>query len=141
MHLLLFYQLELQRSSEENDMPLYELVGLETLGSVLRIVAQNNKPVDFSKRSIQWFRIQSNKQSKKEIISGCTISLLQNTCFSTYNILLTIFYTTLILLGATKQVYSPEPHDVGRYLQAEIEYCGQISIARSAGPVDPGLFS
>ncbi|GJN10859.1 hypothetical protein PR202_ga28995 [Eleusine coracana subsp. coracana] len=100
-------QLELHRRFEENDMPLYELVGLETLGSMLRIVARNNEPVDFSKRSIQWFRIQPNKGSKKEIISG-----------------------------ATKPVYAPEPHDVGRYLQAEIECCGQISIARSVTHVD-----
>ncbi|KAK3127860.1 hypothetical protein QOZ80_7AG0579310 [Eleusine coracana subsp. coracana] len=105
--LLLLKELELHRRFEENDMPLYELVGLETLGSMLRIVARNNEPVDFSKRSIQWFRIQPNKGSKKEIISG-----------------------------ATKPVYAPEPHDVGRYLQAEIECCGQISIARSVTHVD-----
>ncbi|KAK3125854.1 hypothetical protein QOZ80_7BG0610540 [Eleusine coracana subsp. coracana] len=104
---LLLKELELHRRFEENDMPLYELVGLETLGSMLRIVVRNNEPADFSKRSIQWFRIQPNKGSKKEIISG-----------------------------ATKPLYAPEPHDVGRYLQAEIEYCGQISIARSVGPVD-----
>lgn len=44
-------------------------------------------------------------------------------------------------LGATKPVYAPEPHDVGRYIQAEIKFGGQILIAKTAGPIDPGMFS
>uniref|UniRef100_A0A0A9CTQ4 Uncharacterized protein n=1 Tax=Arundo donax TaxID=35708 RepID=A0A0A9CTQ4_ARUDO len=106
VHLL--KELELHQRFEENDTPLYELEGLESLGSMLRIVVRNNESVDLSNRPIQWFRIQPNKGSKKEIISG-----------------------------ATKPVYAPEPHDVARYLQAEIEFCGQISVAKTAGPVDP----
>ncbi|XP_062189828.1 stomatal closure-related actin-binding protein 1-like isoform X2 [Phragmites australis] len=105
VHLL--KELELHRRFEENDTPLYELEGLESLGSMLRIVVQNNASVDFSYSAIQWFRIQP-KGSKKEIISG-----------------------------AIKPVYAPEPHDVGRYIQAEIKFGSQISIAKTAGPVDP----
>uniref|UniRef100_K3XPL1 Stomatal closure-related actin-binding protein PH domain-containing protein n=1 Tax=Setaria italica TaxID=4555 RepID=K3XPL1_SETIT len=91
---------------EENDMPSYELQGLETLGSMLHIVIRDNASIDFSNGSIQWFRIQP-EGSKKEIISG-----------------------------ATKVVYAPEPHDVGWYIQAEITFGGQILIAKIAGPVD-----
>lgn len=105
LHLL--KELELHRSYEENDMPLYELKGLETLGSMLRLVVQDCAHVDFSNSSIQWFRIQP-EGSKKEIISG-----------------------------ATKPVYAPEPHDVGRYIQAEIKFGCQISIAKTSGPIDP----
>ncbi|WVZ66865.1 hypothetical protein U9M48_016028 [Paspalum notatum var. saurae] len=105
LHLL--KELELHRRYEENDMPLYELKGLETLGSMLRIVVRGYASADFSNSSIQWFRMQP-EGSKKEIISG-----------------------------ATKPVYAPEPHDVGRYIQAEIKFGGQISIAKTAGPVDP----
>jgi len=76
--LLLSFQLELHRSYEENDMPLYELKGLETLGSMLRIVVQDCAHVDFSNSSIQWFRIQP-EGSKKEIISGWAIFILQST--------------------------------------------------------------
>nr|CAB3458772.1 unnamed protein product [Digitaria exilis] len=68
VHLL--KKLELHRRFEENDMPLYELEGLETLGAI-------------------------------------------------------------------KPFYAPEPHDVGRYIQAEIKFGGQISNAKTAGPVDP----
>nr|CAB3455125.1 unnamed protein product [Digitaria exilis] len=105
VHLL--KKLELHRRFEENDMPLYELEGLETLGSMLHIVVWDNPSVDFSNGSVQWFRIHP-EGSKKEIISG-----------------------------ATKPVYAPEPHDVGRYIQAEIKFGGQISNAKTAGPVDP----
>ncbi|XP_037483914.1 stomatal closure-related actin-binding protein 1-like isoform X1 [Triticum dicoccoides] len=57
--------------------------------------------------SVQWFRIQPEGH-KKEIISG-----------------------------ATKLAYAPEPHDVGRYLQAEVNLGGQTSVAKTAGPLDP----
>jgi hypothetical protein len=59
--------LELHRSYGENDMPLYELKGLETLGSTLHIVVHDCASVDFWNSSIQWFRIQP-EGSKKEII-------------------------------------------------------------------------
>ncbi|PWZ15254.1 Stomatal closure-related actin-binding protein 1 [Zea mays] len=105
--LRLLKELELHRSYGENDMPLYELKGLETLGSTLHIVVHDCASVDFSNSSIQWFRIQP-EGSKKEIISG-----------------------------ATKPVYAPEPHDVGRYIQAEVKSGGQISVAKTAGSIDP----
>ncbi|KAF7007282.1 hypothetical protein CFC21_022230 [Triticum aestivum] len=63
--------------------------------------------VALSNSSVQWFRIQP-EGPKKEIISG-----------------------------ATKLVYAPEPHDVGRYLQAEVNLGGQTSVAKTAGPLDP----
>jgi len=99
--------LELHRRFEENNVPLYVLEGPETLGSMLHIVVRDNASVDFSNASIQWFRIQP-EGSKKEIISG-----------------------------ATKPVYALEPHDVGRYIEAEIKFGGHTSIAKTAGPVDP----
>ncbi|KAL5199118.1 hypothetical protein ABZP36_002630 [Zizania latifolia] len=105
VHLL--KELELHQRYKENGMPSYELEGLESLGSMLHIVAQNDGCVDLSKTTIQWFRVQP-KENKKEIISG-----------------------------AVKQAYAPEPHDVGRYLQAEINHSGEISVVKTAGPVDP----
>ncbi|CAM0907025.1 unnamed protein product [Alopecurus aequalis] len=101
----LLKELELHERFEENDAPSYELEGLESLGSMLRVVVRNN--VSLSTTSVQWFRVQP-EGSKKEIISG-----------------------------ATKLVYAPEPHDVGRYLQAEVNLGGEISAAKTAGPVDP----
>ncbi|PWZ17358.1 Stomatal closure-related actin-binding protein 1 [Zea mays] len=65
--LRLLKELELHRSYGENDMPLYELKGLETLGSTLHIVVHDCASVDFWNSSIQWFRIQP-EGSKKEII-------------------------------------------------------------------------
>ncbi|KAM0865990.1 hypothetical protein ACQ4PT_042880 [Festuca glaucescens] len=101
----LLKELELHQRFEENDAPSYELEGLESLGSMLRLVVRNN--VSLSNASVQWFRVQP-EGSKKELISG-----------------------------ATKLVYAPEPHDVGRYLQAEVNLGGEISVAKTAGPVDP----
>ncbi|KAL5654805.1 hypothetical protein ACJX0J_034124, partial [Zea mays] len=82
--------LELHRSYGENDMPLYELKGLETLGSTLHIVVHDCASVDF------------------------------------WN-------------STTKPAYAPEPHDVGRYTQAEVKSGGQTSITKTAGSVHPGL--
>uniref|UniRef100_A0A804QPM1 Uncharacterized protein n=1 Tax=Zea mays TaxID=4577 RepID=A0A804QPM1_MAIZE len=39
----------------------------------------------------------------------------------------------------TKPAYAPEPHDVGRYTQAEVKSGGQTSITKTAGSVHPGL--
>ncbi|PWZ10150.1 Stomatal closure-related actin-binding protein 1 [Zea mays] len=39
--------------------------------------------------------------------------------------------------GTTKPAYAPEPHDVGRYTQAEVKSGGQTSITKTAGSVDP----
>lgn len=44
------------------------------------------------------------------------------------------------LSGANKQVYAPEPFDVGRILLAEITLDGGKFFAYTTGPIDPGLF-
>uniref|UniRef100_A0A0E0D0Z0 Stomatal closure-related actin-binding protein PH domain-containing protein n=1 Tax=Oryza meridionalis TaxID=40149 RepID=A0A0E0D0Z0_9ORYZ len=103
----LLKELGLHKRPEGNDIPLFDLEGLQCLGSILRIVSQSSTTMDFSNISIQWFRVHP-KESNKEIISG-----------------------------ATRSVYAPEPHDVGRYLEAEINYGGEISVAKTAGPIDP----
>ena len=46
-----------------------------------------------------------------------------------------------LAVGATRPVYAPEPHDVGRYLQADINFGGEIAMTTTAGLVDPGLFN
>ncbi|AQL06432.1 Stomatal closure-related actin-binding protein 1 [Zea mays] len=99
-----------KRLKENGTIPSFDLEGLQCLGSMLRIVGLSGTHMDLSNISIQWFRIHP-KESNKEIISG-----------------------------ATRPVYALEPHDVGRYLQAEIDVGGEIAVAKTAGPVDPGLF-
>lgn len=41
--------------------------------------------------------------------------------------------------GATKQVYAPEPFDVGRILQADIFSEGQHITLSTTGPIEPGI--
>ncbi|OEL33511.1 Stomatal closure-related actin-binding protein 1 [Dichanthelium oligosanthes] len=103
----LLKELELHKRLKENGTPSFNLEGFQCLGSMLRIVALSGTHMDLSNISIQWFRIHP-KESNKEIISG-----------------------------ATRPVYALEPHDVGRYLQAEIDVGGEIAVAKTAGPVDP----
>jgi hypothetical protein len=80
------------------------------------------------------------KEARKKSFQVELVFILQNILFSRHhNFFHTCYY--LNFLGATKPVYAPEPHDVGRYIQAEITFGGQISIAKTAGPVDPGMFS
>ncbi|XWS73685.1 hypothetical protein CRYUN_Cryun02cG0150000 [Craigia yunnanensis] len=105
----LLLQKELARSKrvEENLSHLYELDGAETLGSYLRIKPCSDIAPELSKCSIQWYRI-SSEGGKKELISG-----------------------------ASKSVYAPEPFDVGRILQAEIIYDGQLIILTTTSAIDP----
>ncbi|KAK3147161.1 hypothetical protein QOZ80_3BG0278870 [Eleusine coracana subsp. coracana] len=103
----LLKELELHKRPKDNGPPAFDLEGLQCLGSMLRIVVQSSTSMDLSNLSIQWFRIHP-KESNKEIISG-----------------------------ATRPVYALEPHDVGRYVQAEINLDGKIAVAKTAGPVDP----
>ncbi|XP_062211368.1 stomatal closure-related actin-binding protein 1-like [Phragmites australis] len=103
----LLKELELHKRLKESDAPLFDLEGLQCLGSILHIVALSGTSMDLSNISIQWFRIHP-KGSNKEIISG-----------------------------ATRSVYALEPHDVGRYVQAEINFNGEIAVAKTVGPVDP----
>ncbi|XWS28398.1 hypothetical protein CRYUN_Cryun25bG0065100 [Craigia yunnanensis] len=105
----LLLQKELARSKrvKENLSHLCELDGAETLGSYLRIKPCSDIDPELSKCSIQWYRILS-EDGKKELISG-----------------------------ASKSVYAPEPFDVGRILQAEIIYDGQLIILTTTGAIDP----
>ncbi|XP_047090587.1 stomatal closure-related actin-binding protein 1-like isoform X1 [Lolium rigidum] len=103
----LLKELELHKRRKGNDIPVFDLEGLQCLGSILRIVSQNGAAIDISNISVQWFRIHP-KESNKEIISG-----------------------------ATRLVYAPEPQDVGRYVQAEISLGNETAIAKTAGLVDP----
>ncbi|KAB2028076.1 hypothetical protein ES319_D05G075100v1 [Gossypium barbadense] len=105
----LLLQKELARSKrmEKNISHIYELDGAETLGSYLRIKPCSDIAPELSECSIQWYRI-SSETSKKELISG-----------------------------ASKSVYAPEPFDVGRILQVEIIYDGQLIVLTTAGAIDP----
>uniref|UniRef100_M8CTW7 Stomatal closure-related actin-binding protein 1 n=1 Tax=Aegilops tauschii TaxID=37682 RepID=M8CTW7_AEGTA len=76
----LLKELELHKRLKGNDIPVFDLEGLQCLGSMLHIVCQN---------------------------------------------------------GATRPAYAPEPNDVGRYMQAEINFGGETAIAKTAGLVDP----
>ncbi|KAK8913942.1 hypothetical protein KSP39_PZI023734 [Platanthera zijinensis] len=86
---------------------LYELEGLESLGSCLQIISQMENNLEISNWSIQWYRIQPEGE-RKEVISG-----------------------------ATKPMYAPEPFDVGRFLQAEIVVRGERVALRTTSPIDP----
>ncbi|CAO2832648.1 unnamed protein product [Amaranthus hypochondriacus] len=86
---------------------LYELDGQERLGSFLRIQKQSDEAAELSQCLIQWYRVSSDSD-KKEPISG-----------------------------ANKQVYAPEPFDVGRILQAEITLDGAEVFVSTTGPIDP----
>ncbi|TYH36545.1 hypothetical protein ES332_D13G272600v1 [Gossypium tomentosum] len=105
----LLLQKELARSKgvKDNLSNLYELDGAETLGSYLRIKPCSDIAPELSKCSIQWYRV-SSEGGKKELISG-----------------------------ACKSVYAPEPFDVGRSLQAEIIYDGQLIKLTTTGAIDP----
>ncbi|KAB2050363.1 hypothetical protein ES319_A13G240800v1 [Gossypium barbadense] len=105
----LLLQKELARSKgvKDNLSNLFELDGAETLGSYLKIKPCSDIAPELSKCSIQWYRV-SSEGGKKELISG-----------------------------ACKSVYAPEPFDVGRSLQAEIIYDGQLIKLTTTGAIDP----
>ncbi|XP_017607255.2 stomatal closure-related actin-binding protein 1-like isoform X1 [Gossypium arboreum] len=105
----LLLQKELARSKEVKDnlSNLFELDGAETLGSYLKIKPCSDIAPELSKCSIQWYRV-SSEGGKKELISG-----------------------------ACKSVYAPEPFDIGRSLQAEIIYDGQLIKLTTTGAIDP----
>nr|XP_010938833.1 stomatal closure-related actin-binding protein 1 isoform X2 [Elaeis guineensis] len=100
-------RLERNKKLEENKNQLYELEGLESLGSSLHIIPREDTAPDISTCSIQWYRIQP-EGNKKELIPG-----------------------------ATKSVYAPEPFDVGRFLQAEIVLGAESITIATTGPIDP----
>ncbi|XP_020107754.1 stomatal closure-related actin-binding protein 1-like isoform X2 [Ananas comosus] len=100
-------ELTMRKSPKENKDRIYELEGLESLGSCLHIIRRTNTAPNVSDCLIQWYRIQP-VGSKIELISG-----------------------------ATKPVYAPEPFDVGRFLQAEITFGDDSVTVKTAGPIDP----
>ncbi|KAI5335359.1 hypothetical protein L3X38_025492 [Prunus dulcis] len=100
-------ELAISKRGLEQNSQLYELDGPEALGSYLRIQPCSDDAPELSKCSIQWYRV-SSQGGKKELISG-----------------------------AIKSVYAPEPFDVGRILQADINLEGQWLTLTTAGPIDP----
>ncbi|KAK4481778.1 hypothetical protein RD792_012689 [Penstemon davidsonii] len=98
-------KLAMSKKAEENKHRLYELIGSETLGSILRIQSCSEEATDLAKCSMQWYRL-SSQCSRREPI-----------------------------LGANKCVYAPEPIDVGRVLQVDIVSNGQKESLTTNGPV------
>ncbi|XP_021772222.1 stomatal closure-related actin-binding protein 1-like [Chenopodium quinoa] len=105
--ILLQKELIMKKKNEDEFSHLYEIDGQELLGSFLRVQTRSDEAAELSECSIQWYRIASDSE-KKEPISG-----------------------------ANKQVYAPEPFDVGRTLQAEITFEGGKAMVSSTGPIDP----
>ncbi|CAA0826216.1 Stomatal closure-related actin-binding protein 1 [Striga hermonthica] len=83
-------ELAISKKGDKNTPNLYEIDGIETLGSCLQIYPCLDSSPDLSECTIQWYRVTS-EGDKKELISG-----------------------------ANKTVYAPEPFDVGRILRADI---------------------
>lgn len=71
MYLLIFciFQISLNKRREQNESLLYELEGLECLGSCLCILPRTETAPNLANCSIQWYRVQP-EESKKELISG-----------------------------------------------------------------------
>ncbi|OAY40186.1 stomatal closure-related actin-binding protein 2 [Manihot esculenta] len=101
-------ELAMSKRAEENKSSPYVIDGSETLGSCLQLQPRSNaSPPPLSKCSIQWCRVSSDG-SQKEVISG-----------------------------ANKSIYSPEPLDVGRILQADIMSNSQrIMTVTTIGPIE-----
>lgn len=59
----------MRKSPKENKDRIYELEGLESLGSCLHIIRRTNTAPNVSDCLIQWYRIQP-VGSKIELISG-----------------------------------------------------------------------
>ncbi|XP_024021217.1 stomatal closure-related actin-binding protein 1 [Morus notabilis] len=105
-YLRLQKELAINKKGMENNQ-LFELDGVEALGSYLQIQPCPDNAPDLSQCSIQWYRV-SSEGGKKELISG-----------------------------ATKLVYAPEPFDVGRILQVDITAEGQTKTLTTTGAIDP----
>ncbi|CAM8922418.1 unnamed protein product [Rhodiola kirilowii] len=100
-------ELAISKRAEEKKFSLFELEGSETLGSQLQIRPCSDIAPDLSKSSIQWYRV-SFDGSKREPISG-----------------------------ANKLVYAPEPLDVGKMLQAEVNSNGRKVTVTTADHIEP----
>ncbi|XP_078170825.1 stomatal closure-related actin-binding protein 1-like [Carex rostrata] len=100
-------ELEFLRRLKEDEECSFEMEGLEILGSSLHIKSHNNTAPDITNCSVQWYRLHPSG-GKREIISG-----------------------------ATRPIYSPDPYDVGRILEADIRSTDGISRVSTTGPIDP----
>nr|CAD1829578.1 unnamed protein product [Ananas comosus var. bracteatus] len=100
-------ELAMIKKLQDEGPHLYELEGSESLGSCLRIVCRSDSAPGISNYSIQWYRVNA-EGSRKEIISG-----------------------------ATKEIYAPEPFDVGRILHAEMNLNDQRVTLMTMSPIDP----
>ncbi|KAK9065130.1 hypothetical protein SSX86_016513 [Deinandra increscens subsp. villosa] len=100
-------ELAMSKRGEKNAPKFFELGGTEALGSYLEIHPCSGKAPELLECSIQWYRLIS-EDGKKHLISG-----------------------------ATKPIYAPEPSDVGRVLQAEINSDSHSIMLTTTGPIDP----
>ncbi|XP_022988085.1 stomatal closure-related actin-binding protein 1-like [Cucurbita maxima] len=105
--ILLQKELAISKKAMGDSSNFYEIDGAELLGSYLRIQPSCDTAPDLSKCSIQWYRI-APEGGKKELISG-----------------------------ATKSVYAPEPFDVGKILQADVNLDDHRITLTTTGPIDP----
>ena len=48
-------------------------------------------------------------------------------------------FLRFIIIGATKSVYAPEPFDVGKILQADVNLDDHRITLTTTGPIDPGI--
>ncbi|XP_065853586.1 stomatal closure-related actin-binding protein 2-like [Euphorbia lathyris] len=99
-------ELAVNKRVEENKASPYILDGSETLGSCLKLRPRSDASPLLSKSLIQWYRAPP-EGSQKEIISG-----------------------------ADSLIYAPEPFDVGRILQVEVNTNGQRAMVTTAGPIE-----
>ncbi|XP_011090182.1 stomatal closure-related actin-binding protein 1 isoform X1 [Sesamum indicum] len=100
-------ELEMSKKGDKNKPHLYEIDGMEALGSYLRIYPCSDSAPDLSECTIQWYR-STAEGGKRELISG-----------------------------ATKSEYAPEPFDVGRILQADISTSDHTTTIMTSAPIDP----
>lgn len=100
-------ELAMSKRAEESRLCVYQLEGVQTLGSCLRIRPRANNAPDLSKCSIQWYRV-SSEGDLKEIISG-----------------------------ANKPIYAPEPLDVGKILRADVVSDTQTISVTTVAAIDP----
>nr|XP_043633082.1 stomatal closure-related actin-binding protein 1-like [Erigeron canadensis] len=105
--LQLLKELAMSKRGAENTPYVFELDGIEALGSFLQILPCSSKAPELLDCLIQWYRLAS-EDGKKDLISG-----------------------------ATKPIYAPEPSDVGRVLQAEVMSDGTSITLTTSGPIDP----
>lgn len=63
------FQLAMSKWAEANKLSMYELIGSETLGSIIRVQPRSGVALELAKCSIQWYRL-SSESNRRELISG-----------------------------------------------------------------------